>query len=328
MLPARFRARAYAKINLGLKIVARREDGFHELRTVFQTISLADTLELAISPGRGISLELSGLTAPAGGGNLAYRAAAAARERFGVRGHVAIRLTKRIPVGAGMGGGSSDAAAVIRMLALAARRPPRLEAQFKLARELGSDVPAFLLGGTVLGMGRGDEVYALPDLAPWQCLLSMPRDAVGAGLSTPSAFAAWDQSHPASPPLTGSARSDTLLGFCSLVDQVLPAFRKLRNRGPRMPPAGVAGPKVHAGIENDFLAGVFSLSPDFSRIHSQLCRSSAAWVGLTGSGAAQFALYASADRAEAGARSLSRQFCSWRARFLSRRAYQRALQTE
>lgn len=312
-------ARAFAKINLGLKIVARRDDGFHELRTVFQTISLADRLTLHLTSGRGVTLVSSGLPVPAGPDNLAVRAALLAAKRFQIRGHITIALHKQIPLGAGLGGGSSDAAAVLRMLARAARRPPVLCDLLALARELGSDVPLFLLGGTVLGLGRGDEVYALPDLAPWHCVLAMPRSIRVSGLATPAAFALWDRQHRAE--LTESRRSSTLMEFCSLVDQVLPAFRTLRNRGSQEP-------KVHAGIENDFLPGVFSLSPDFPRIHRQLCRSSAAWVGLTGSGAAQFGLFRRTEPAKAVASALARRHCSWRARFVPRHVVQQALQIE
>lgn len=312
-------ARAYAKINLGLKIVARRGDGFHELRTVFQTISLADSLEISSGRGRGVTLTTTGLPTPSGQANLAVRAATLAADRFAIPGRIEIRLDKQIPLGAGLGGGSSDAAAVLRMMAHAARRPPALCDLLALARELGSDVPLFLLGGTVLGLGRGDEVYALPDLAPWHCVLAMPRSASTAGLATPAAFADWDRRHRAQ--LTEKVRSSTLMEFCSLVDQVLPAFRTLRNRGSQEP-------KVHAGIENDFLPGVFSLSPDFPRIHHQLCRTSAAWIGLTGSGAAQFGLFSRAEPAKAVATALARRHCTWRARFVPRHVVQRSVQFE
>lgn len=320
MSPTRFRVRACAKINLGLKIGPRRRDGFHELRTVFQTISLADRVELSLTPGRGVSLELAGRLAPTGQDNLAVRAAELAADAYGLRWHVGIRLEKRIPSGAGLGGGSSDAAAVLRALASACRTPPPQREQFAVASALGSDVPAFLLGGTVLGLGRGDEVYALADLSAWHCVLAMPRDHDGGGIATAEAFERWDQG------LTAARHSDTLVEFCSLVEQVLPAFRTLRNRGRRLGPQGLTGPKVHAGIENDFESEVFSLSPDFSRIHRELRRASAAWVGLSGSGATQFGLFDRAGAAALVAARLARRYSSWRARMVSRHAYARGLQ--
>lgn len=319
MPPSRFRARACAKINLGLKIVARRPDGYHELRTVFQTIALADDLSCELRRGRGVSLAASGLPVPLGADNLAYRAAVMAADALKLRHHIALRLVKRIPSGAGLGGGSSDAAAVLRMLARAVPQPPPLATQLGWARALGADVPNFLLGGTVLGLGRGDEVYALPDLAPWHCVLAIPRAQGDGGLATAAAFARWDREQRQRPGgLTAAADSITLMEFCSLVDQVLPAFRLERNRGlPR--------PKVHAGIENDFLAGVLSLSPDFPRIHRQLRRASAAWVGLTGSGAAQFGLFRQMGPAAALAARLAVIHDSWLTRFVGRREYQRGL---
>ncbi|MGN6591624.1 MAG: 4-(cytidine 5'-diphospho)-2-C-methyl-D-erythritol kinase [Terriglobales bacterium] len=317
MPPTRFRARACAKINLGLKIVARRADGFHELRTVFQTISLADELSCELERGRGVRLETRGLPVPPGGDNLAYRAAEMVAEALKLRGRIVLRLHKRIPSGAGLGGGSSDAAAVIRMLSRAVARPPALATQLGWARRLGSDVPNFLLGGTVLGLGRGDEVYALEDLGPWHCVLAMPRAQMQGGLATPEAFARWDNDQRGRG-LTGGGESATLTEFCSLVDQVLPAFRQERNRGPR-------GPKVHAGIENDFLRGVLSISPDFPRIHRQLRRASAVWVGLTGSGAAQFGLFRQSGPAADAAARLAVIHQSWLTRFVGRQQYARGL---
>jgi 4-diphosphocytidyl-2C-methyl-D-erythritol kinase len=160
-------------------------------------------------------------------------------------------------------------------------------------------------------------VYALEDLAPWYCVLAMPRAQMQGGLATPEAFARWDRSQGARG-LTGGSESDRLIEFCSLVDQVLPAFRQERNRGPR-------GPKVHAGIENDFLSGVLSLSPDFPRIHRQLRRTSAVWVGLTGSGAVQFGLYRQSGPAADAAARLAVIHQSWLTRFVGRKLYQRGL---
>jgi len=319
--PRRFRVRAYAKLNLGLKLVGRRADGFHELRTIFQTIALADRLEIAIGPGRGVGLEVVGDGDGVGptADNLAVRAAELAAEAWSIRGRIAIKLEKRIPVGAGLGGGSSDAAAVLRALALAARRPSPM---LPLAARLGSDVPPLLLGGTVLGLGRGEEVYPLADLGGWHCVLAMPRQGPGAAVSTAAAFAAWDRGRS----LTPSTDFDTIMEFCRLVDQVLPAFRLGRNRG--APPAslkGAGGPRVHAGIENDFQPGVFSLSTDFPRIHQQLLRGHAVWVSLTGSGAAQFALFAQADRAQRVAAGLAVRDRSWQTRFVGRAEFHRGL---
>ena len=168
---------APAKINWTLEVLGRRPDGYHEVRTILQTVDLCD--RVTVSPASELELALSGPAGRAGlplaetspAENLAYRAAALLRDRSGrpVRG-ARIELEKTIPAGAGLGGGSSDAAATFRALdrlwglGLAPRELALLGAQ------LGADVPFFLLGGTALGRGRGDEVTPLPDV-PSQCLL-------------------------------------------------------------------------------------------------------------------------------------------------------------
>ena len=335
MRNARYRIRAHAKLNLGLKIIGRRADGYHELRTVFQTITLADRVEVDIAPRRrgmtdAITLETTGLEAPAGADNLAYRAAALGAEAFGVRGAIHIRVHKRIPLGAGLGGGSADAAAVLRALAAyaaeAAPHPPAWRTRLDAAAQLGSDVPALMLGGTVLGLGRGEEVYPLPDVRPWPGLVVLPALGAHTAISTAEAFARWDGSHKLTHPLTTDAASDTMMRFCSLLWQVLPAFSPSgANRG-RIHAGGPAldGPRVHAGIENDFQPGVFSLSPDFPRIHRQLCRRQAFWVSLSGSGAAQYGLFREAARAQAAAAGFSRDRV-WSVRCVGRRAFARGL---
>lgn len=311
----RLRARACAKINLGLRIVGKRADGFHELRTVFQTVGLADDLQLNYRAGRAtrFDLQVAG-DAPRGEDNLAYRALLLGTQAFGLRGQFKLSLVKSIPVGAGLGGGSSDAAAVIRLLAhLAGPKAAPLRRQLELAAELGSDVAPFLIGGTVLGLGRGEEVYALPDLGRWQVVIAMPE---GQAISTPQAFAEWDRRQ-----LTSLAASHTMIEFCSLLEQVLPAFRTLslgRNRGVRE-----RALKVQAGLENDFQAGVFSLSLDFPRIHRQLWQGGAAWVSLSGSGSAQFGLYADAATARRVAARLGRRYRVWRTRLVGRSEYRR-----
>jgi len=155
--PEARRLRALAKINLDLRVLGKRPDGFHELRTIFQTISLADTIDIAFTPGRKTSIEVEdGLGIP---DNLAARAARVALEAMGVTGRVEMRIRKRIPMGAGLGGGSSDAAAVLLALAVLAGREVELPELCAMAEQLGSDVPFFLLGGRAVGIGRGSELF-------------------------------------------------------------------------------------------------------------------------------------------------------------------------
>ena len=179
---------APAKINLYLEILGRRADGFHALETVFQTIALHDVVMVSVETGAGVTLTCSDASLPCDAGNLAWRAAAAfLARRPGWR--VDIRLDKRIPHGAGLGGGSSDAAAVLRACQrlIGGLEPATLA---DLALELGSDVPFFLVGGTAHATGRGEELTALPDAGPQAVTVLMPE----AHLPTPSVFKALTES--------------------------------------------------------------------------------------------------------------------------------------
>ncbi len=156
----RIKLRSLAKINLDLRVLHKSPDGFHELRTVFQTISLADTIEIEYEPARRTELSIDGnVDIP---DNLILRAAQAVLDAMRVHARVRFRLTKRIPMGGGLGGGSSNAAAVLLALPVLARCKVSVE---EIAAELGSDVPFFLTGGTAVGVGRGTELYSLPDIA-------------------------------------------------------------------------------------------------------------------------------------------------------------------
>lgn len=154
--------RAPAKINLGLEVLGRRPDGYHRLRTILQAVSLYDRLRLR-RRSRGIRVRCRGLP-ECGQNNLAWRAAAIFLERSGVRGGLEIDLVKGIPVGGGLGGGSSDAAAVLLGASRLFCVSPTPEKLHEWAADLGSDVPFFLLSGTALGTGRGEIIEPLPPL--------------------------------------------------------------------------------------------------------------------------------------------------------------------
>ncbi len=156
------RVPAYAKLNLGLRVLYRRPDGYHEIRTVFQTISLADRLDITFSPARSTRISIEGT--PEIPDNLIERAAHLVLEALSIQGDVSFILKKHIPAGAGLGGGSSDAAAVLLALPVLAGKALTWDRLHAIAIQLGSDVPFFLHGGTALGLGRGEELYPLPDL--------------------------------------------------------------------------------------------------------------------------------------------------------------------
>jgi 4-diphosphocytidyl-2-C-methyl-D-erythritol kinase len=201
-LPRLIQVEARAKLNLGLAIGPRRPDGFHELATIFQTVSLADTL-VAERRTRGFSLEVRHENAavrgavpvdacalvPAGPRNLAFRAAQLAARHAGLRGGVHLRLVKRIPAQAGLGGGSADAAAaLVAVFALCGARVP-LADRLALGAELGADVPFALLGGAALGLGRGDRLTKLAAGLPFRAVIAVPRWRV----PTARAFRDFDQ---------------------------------------------------------------------------------------------------------------------------------------
>jgi len=165
-------AEAFAKTNLLLRVVGRRPDGYHELDTIFQTIDLTDFLE--VSEAAAIELECDDPRLPTGLENLVTRAATRLAEAFGVRRGARIQLTKRIPVGAGLGGGSSDAAVALGLLARFWSLPSAGESLLKIARDLGSDVPFFLYGGTARGTGRGDILRPLSDGEQRRLVLIVP----------------------------------------------------------------------------------------------------------------------------------------------------------
>jgi len=186
-LPRRVRVEARAKLNLGLAVGPERADGYHEIVTVFQSVTLADTLIAARRP-RGFALRvrhesaaLRGRAAPAdrtrvpaGERNLVLRAARRLARRAGVAGGASFFLTKRIPARAGLGGGSADAAAAIAaMVALYRRRVPLAE-RLALAAEVGSDVPFALLGGTAIGLGRGDRLHRTRLEQPFRAIIAAP----------------------------------------------------------------------------------------------------------------------------------------------------------
>src|SRR5580700_9415506 len=184
------RVRSYSKINLGLAIGPVRPDGFHGLTTLYQTLDLHDLVTISVrrTAGTTISLTTNHPFVPRDARNTAWRIVEWCLERLGVTAEVAIHIEKRLPVQGGMGAGSAKAAA--GRLGLGGGLGVALSGveRLKLAAEVGSDVPLFLLGGAVLGLGRGEQVVPIPDLQRTWCVVAVPQ----IGVSTPAAFKAWD----------------------------------------------------------------------------------------------------------------------------------------
>jgi 4-diphosphocytidyl-2-C-methyl-D-erythritol kinase len=271
--PRRARLSAFAKINLDLRVIGRRADNFHELRTVFQTISLADTIDVAFTPARTTAVTLDGnVDIP---DNLVVRAANLALDCLRKTARVEFRLTKRIPMGAGLGGGSSDAAAVLLALPVLAGGRLELATLMRAAAELGSDVPFFLLGGTALGLGRGTELYPLPDAPPRPGVLVAP----GVHVSTAEAYRALDA--PSCSGLTTEAQQNKIFSFQS---QVWAADAE--------------------GCANDFEDAVFARHPELARWKRRLTALGARPALMTGSGSALFGLFRTRDEVSRALKSI------------------------
>jgi 4-diphosphocytidyl-2-C-methyl-D-erythritol kinase len=182
--------RSFAKINLGLRIGAAREDGFHELLTVYQTIGLHDVIRVSVGRGTGVEIRCDDPRVPRDESNTCFRIVEKAMRPLRAKGRVVIEIEKRLPVQGGLGGASANAVATLLGLERALRKTLPASEKLRIAAEVGSDLPLFLVGGTVLGLGRGEQVYPLPDLPPLACVVVTPE----VGVSTPKAFADWDRS--------------------------------------------------------------------------------------------------------------------------------------
>ena len=180
--------RSFAKINLGLGIGALRPDGFHDLRTVYQTIALHDIIRVLVGRGSGIEIRSEDPRVPRDHSNTCHRIVELAMAALGARGRVTIEIEKRLPIQGGLGGASANALATLLALERALKKQIPGPEKLRITAEVGSDLPQFLVGGTVLGVGRGEEVYPLPDLPSVCCVVATPE----IGVSTPQAFRDWD----------------------------------------------------------------------------------------------------------------------------------------
>jgi 4-diphosphocytidyl-2-C-methyl-D-erythritol kinase len=254
--------RSHAKINWALRILGRRPDGYHDLETLFQTISLHDTLTIRESDE--LRLTCDDPSIPTDGSNLILRAVRA----LGVP-PVDIELTKRIPAGGGLGGGSSNAAATLVALARMFSIDERV--LHEIALSIGSDVPFFLVGGTAYATGRGEELVVLPPPSPIPLLLLFPEERV----STPAAFRMVRRY---SQPAGVEAFDDALRGD-------LLSHREL--------------------LRNDFEGPVFESIPRLGQLKRRLEESGAAWAGLSGSGSTIVGAYRSVAERDAVVESFS-----------------------
>jgi len=331
------RVRSYSKINLGLAIGPVRTDGFHGLMTLYQTLALHDVVTVTArrvdSGGETrIALTTNHPFVPRDGRNTAWKMVEKALARLGVVAEVGIHIEKNLPVQGGMGAGSANAAAALigleKELGVALPEAERLV----VAAEVGSDVPLFLVGGAVLGKGRGEIVEAMPDLPRTVCLVVVP----GVGVSTPAAFREWDKRVQSAEGLTSGGLRDTIrelshayasvfgfsepkAGYQELgTSGIVPGY-DLTSKGQtpeKKQGSGVSQVAmendlaentllslVRTGVENDFEEVVFPEYPSLREIKQLLMGIEtgvpALYAALSGSGSALFGLYRSTADAEA-----------------------------
>ncbi|MBI3450967.1 MAG: 4-(cytidine 5'-diphospho)-2-C-methyl-D-erythritol kinase [Acidobacteria bacterium] len=269
----------HAKLNLGLRVERLRADGYHEIRSVLQTITLHDTLVAEESDRVTLEIQCEwaagpGGDVPSGSSNLVLKAAAQLEKPLGGRG-AAMRLTKRIPPGTGLGAASADAAATL--LALDRLHGLTLDptALHRAAAAVGSDVPFFLYGGACLALGRGEEVYPLPDGPKLFLVVIFSRS----GLGTPEVYRRWDGL------LTSTEK-------VSRVNDFAPWCLVIRGRQPV--------------VVNDLEPAALDLEPRLGEVRSALLERGASAVSMTGSGSAFFGIFGSGNEAEKAALSLRR----------------------
>jgi 4-diphosphocytidyl-2-C-methyl-D-erythritol kinase len=271
---------APAKINLHLRVLGRRSDGYHEIQTLLQTIDLADDLSASPAPSSVLELHVHPeAILPSGSANLVLRAAENLRQHAGVGVGARIELHKRIPIGAGLGGGSSDAAATLVLLDELWGLRLGTEALLELGAGLGSDVPFFLTGGLAMATGRGEIVRSLPDLGDYGVVVCAPPIEI----STADVYArlAIDSG------LTARRPEDTVGAFAAALEKtgsVVPPWRDL---------------------ENDLETVVIANWPEVGRAVAALRGTAPLHAAVTGSGAAAFAVFSDLEGAQRGADGLN-----------------------
>jgi 4-diphosphocytidyl-2-C-methyl-D-erythritol kinase len=331
--------RSHAKMNLGLYLGAPRADGFHSLVTVYQTLEVHDIVTVTAVRSEQTTLRLSSNDArvPTDERNTAWKMISLVLEETGARARVEIHIDKRLPVQGGLGAGSGNAVAALVGLekelekqgsGIGDQGSGREDADWagrsmEIAAKVGSDVPLFLIGGTVLGQDRGQEVSPLPDIEPTWCVVVVPE----VGVSTPQAFRDWDALC-AAEGLTPEASADRLR---ELSRAYASAFRgAIPEGGPGAGSSGVfsvgedlAGPQetIHGSglvrtgitswIENDFERVVFPQHPSLAEIKRILAGAgtpeAAVYAALSGSGSALFGLYRTRGDARAAQSRIERE---------------------
>lgn len=266
---------APAKINLGLDIVGVREDGYHLLETVFQTISISDCVTVSLTEVPGITLQCTDPTVPCDPRNIAWEAAQWFCEAAGLSCGIQITLEKHIPTQAGMGGGSTDGAAVLTALQKLTRQPLSQERLFRIAAKLGADVPFFLCGGTAYASGVGEALEPLPPFSAKHLVLAKGTQ----GVSTAEAYAKIDAlEHPTHPPVQALRLA-------------------LLQQKPLLEIAPLCGNQFETVIALDEITQIRAIMQEYGALCSV----------MTGSGAAVFGLFSTKADAEKACAALKKQ---------------------
>lgn len=256
-----------AKINLTLKILGKRKNGFHDIETILQTIGLSDSLKITRTEDQSIKLTILGSELPANESNLCFKAAELFSKEVEKFQGCSIILTKNIPHGAGLGGGSSDAAYTLTCLNQLYENSLTNENLFELASLLGSDVPFFLRGGTAIGMGRGEILSFTKTSWEYPVLVIFPNLRISTSWAYRNVKIA----------LTSKPNYNILLSLSS--ESISPAdFKTL--------------------FSNDFESLVFSKYPNLGELKERLYQQGAFYAGLSGSGSSLFGLFFSNEQAE------------------------------
>ncbi|HUV04632.1 MAG TPA: 4-(cytidine 5'-diphospho)-2-C-methyl-D-erythritol kinase [Armatimonadota bacterium] len=317
---------SYAKVNLTLDVLGKRPDGFHAIESVMQTISLHDTVTLRVGdePGIRVACDMPGI--PTGEENLAYKAASLFFEGQGIAPSVDIRIEKRIPPKAGLGGGSSNAAAVLRALSRMLKREGEAPAEphewketaresafakasadrtptgelMELAAKVGSDVPFFLVGGTAFVCGRGEEVQPLPDIPTWWLVIVKPPF----GISTAWAYARLDEIRPVAS--ERESHSDRILRYIEAASphpDLLP-----RGEGDGLQSAVCSLRSLPDLLSNNLELAAIERHPGIGEIKEALLRVGAHGALMCGSGSAVFGLFDSEVEAHRAADMLDTKY--------------------
>jgi 4-diphosphocytidyl-2-C-methyl-D-erythritol kinase len=345
------RVRSHAKINLGLAIGPSRPDGFHALTTIYQTLAIHDFVDVtAVALPSGTASEIT-LTCtekyvPCDDRNTCWKIVERALNRLKISARVTIHINKRLPVQGGLGAGSANAVAALIGLEKELGIALPAEENLQIAAETGSDVPLFLIGGTVLGQGRGEQVSPLSDLPETFCVLAVPDVRV----STPQAFRDWDRLKaerlPAQIPgekpeneLTHGPASDRLEQLGRTWGAALSVPQEVRTNATGVFPVANGKDRaenlllelVRAGIVNDFESVVFTQYPSLRGILESLKQNSpngspAIYAALSGSGSALFGLYRTAEDARAAVERLEAQaITAYETRTVGRQEYWRTM---